>query len=121
MFGTEESHGYLVGQYARDKDGAVACMLMSELIAELKAAGKSLHDYLADLFRKHGYHHEQLINLVMEGSEGMAAMKRLMQAFRESPPKKLSGIPVVRIRDYLNSTVFGHGHRQDDSAGRTGR
>ena len=104
LFGTEESHGYLVGQYARDKDGAVACMLMSELIAELKAAGRSLHEYLADLFRKHGYHREQLINLVMEGSEGMAAMKRLMQAFRESPPKKLAGIPVVRIRDYLNST-----------------
>tara|TARA_R110002049_G_scaffold72490_6_gene187419 strand:+ start:115610 stop:117442 length:1833 start_codon:yes stop_codon:yes gene_type:complete len=104
VYGTEESHGYLVGQYARDKDGAVACMMMSELIAELKAQGKSLHEYLADLFRKHGYHREQLINLVMEGSEGMAAMKRLMLAFRESPPKKLSGIPVVRIRDYLNST-----------------
>jgi phosphomannomutase len=105
LFGTEESHGYLVGQYARDKDGAVACMLMCELAAELKAEKRSMHDYLADLFRKHGYHKETLINLVMEGSEGMAAMQRLMNAFRQSPPKTLAGIPVVKIRDYGNQTT----------------
>ena len=104
VFGTEESHGYLVGQYARDKDGAVACLLMSELVAELKDQGKSLHDYLADLHRKHGYHEERTINLYMEGSEGMAAMQRLMQAFRDSPPKRVAGMDVVQIRDYLNST-----------------
>ncbi len=106
VFGTEESHGYLVGQYARDKDGAVACMLMSELVAKLKNHGKSLHDHLAELHRKHGYHKETLINLVMEGSEGMAAMQRLMAAFRSSPPKELSGIPVKQIRDYSSQKVL---------------
>ncbi|MEO1527912.1 MAG: phospho-sugar mutase [Planctomycetota bacterium] len=99
-FGTEESHGYLVGQYCRDKDGAVACMLLSELAADLKAQGKSLHEYLAELQTQHGFHQEQLINLVMEGSEGMAAMQRLMQSFRELPPKSLAGIEVATIRDY---------------------
>lgn len=103
VFGTEESHGYLVGQYCRDKDGAVACMLLSELAADLKQSGVSMHDHLAELYRKHGFHKEYLINLFMEGSEGMAAMQRLMKAFRESPPKSLAGIPVVQIRDYLNS------------------
>ncbi len=103
-FGTEESHGYLIGQYCRDKDGAVACMLMSELAAELKQKGVSMHDYLCDLHRQHGYHHEMLINLFMEGSEGMAAMKRLMKAFRETPPQQLAGIPLKQIRDYGNST-----------------
>ena len=102
-FGTEESHGYLIGQYCRDKDGAVACMLMSELAAELKQTGVSMHDYLCELHRKHGYHHEMLINLFMEGSEGMAAMKRLMKAFRETPPQQLAGIPLRQIRDYGNS------------------
>ncbi|MDA8968235.1 phospho-sugar mutase [bacterium] len=102
-FGTEESHGYLIGQYCRDKDGAVACMLMCELAAELKAKGVSMHDYLCELHRKHGYHREMLINLFMEGSEGMAAMKRLMKAFRESPPQQLAGIPLKQIRDYGNS------------------
>ncbi len=105
VFGTEESHGYLIGQYARDKDGAVACMLMSELVAQLKDEKRSLHDYLADLHLKHGYHQEQLINLFMEGSEGMAAMQRLMKAFRANPPKSLAGIEVARIRDYQSSTM----------------
>ena len=104
VFGTEESHGYLIGQYARDKDGAVACMLISQLVAELKAQKRSLHDYLADLHRKHGYHQEKTISIYMEGSEGMAAMKRLMQAFRTTPPKRLAGLNVTGIRDYSNAT-----------------
>ncbi|MCO8120860.1 phospho-sugar mutase [Stieleria sp. TO1_6] len=105
VFGTEESHGYLVGQYCRDKDGAVACMLMSELAADLKQRGISMHDHLADLYRQHGFHQEYMISLVMEGSEGMAAMQRLMKAFRETPPASVAGIAVTQIRDYLNSTL----------------
>ncbi|MCS7468404.1 phospho-sugar mutase [Stieleria sp. ICT_E10.1] len=105
IFGTEESHGYLVGQYCRDKDGAVACMLLSELAAELKQRGVSMHDHLAELYRTHGLHQEYLINLVMEGSEGMAAMQRLMKAFRETPPKSMAGLPVSRVRDYLNGVA----------------
>ena len=104
VYGTEESHGFLVGQYARDKDGAVACMLMSELAAQLKSERRSMHDYLADLYKLHGYHRESLINLVMEGSEGMAAMQRLMKAFRVSPPSSLAGIPITSIRDYEAKT-----------------
>jgi phosphoglucomutase/phosphomannomutase len=105
VFGAEESHGYLVGQYCRDKDGAVASMLMCELAAELKKQGISMHELLCDLYRQHGYHRETLINLVMEGSEGMAAIKRLMQAFRSSPPKQLAGIDVASLRDYANGTT----------------
>ncbi len=104
VFGTEESHGYLVGQYCRDKDGAVASMLMCELAAELKSKQVSMHDFLCDLYRKHGYHRETLINLVMEGSEGMAAIKRLMKSFRETPPKQLAGIDVIGLRDYAQGT-----------------
>ncbi len=105
VFGTEESHGYLVGQYCRDKDGAVACMLMSELAAELKSKQISMHQYLFNLYRKHGYHREALINLVMEGSEGMAAMQRLMQSFRRSPPESLAGIKIAKVRDYSANTT----------------
>ncbi|MEE2934680.1 MAG: phospho-sugar mutase [Planctomycetota bacterium] len=105
VFGTEESHGYQVGQYCRDKDGVVACMLMCELAAELKSQGKSMHDMLCDLHHKHGCHRETLINLVMEGSEGMAAMQRLMQSFRQTPPAAVAGIQIVRIRDYDSGTI----------------
>ncbi|QDT06312.1 Phosphoglucomutase [Rubripirellula lacrimiformis] len=105
VYGTEESHGYLVGQYCRDKDGAVASMLMCELAAELKAKGISMDEYLGDLQRRHGYHRETLISLVMEGSEGMAAMQRLMKAFRTSPPASLAGIQVAKVRDYSAATI----------------
>lgn len=104
LYGCEESHGYLVGSYARDKDGAVACMLMSELAAELKAKGQSMHDYLGELYRQHGLHREDLINLFMEGSEGMASMKSLMKAFRVNPPRSLGGMTVGHIRDYESQT-----------------
>jgi phosphomannomutase len=111
VFGTEESHGYLVGQYCRDKDGAVACMLMSELAAELKSNKISMQEYLSNLHRKHGYHREALINLFMEGSEGMAAMKRLMTSFRESPPEHLAGIKIAKVHDYAvaRTTLVGSG------------
>jgi phosphoglucomutase/phosphomannomutase len=105
LYGCEESHGYLVGSYARDKDGAVACMLISELAAELKAKDQSMHDYLGELYRQHGYHRENLINVFMEGSEGMAAMQSLMKAFRQTPPKSLGGMLVKQVRDYQNQTV----------------
>jgi phosphoglucomutase/phosphomannomutase len=83
VFGAEESHGYLVGQYARDKDGAVACMLMAELAARLKAEGETVHQRLDALYRRHGYHAEKL------------------ERFRRDPPKLLAGLPVVGVRDYL--------------------
>ncbi len=103
LLGCEESHGYLVGQYARDKDGAVACLLMSELAARLKAAGKSVHEKLDDLLRQHGVHTEHLLTIQMEGSEGMARMNRLMDRFRRQPPAELGGLRVVAVRDYLQS------------------
>jgi phosphomannomutase len=105
VLGCEESHGYLVGQYARDKDGAVACLLMSELAARLKAAGKSVHEKLNDLLRRHGVHTEQLLTIQMEGSEGMARMSRLMDRFRRQPPAELGGMRVVAVRDYLHQQV----------------
>lgn len=105
VFGTEESHGYLIGQYCRDKDGAVACLLMSMLAADLKAQGKTLHQRLDELLVQHGCHQENLINVQMEGSEGMALMNKLMAAFRTSPPKQLGGIEVAGVRDYQSLTT----------------
>lgn len=104
-FGTEESHGYLIGQYARDKDGAVACLLMCQFAADLKAKGKTLHERLGELLAEHGCYQEDLINVQMEGSEGMANMKKLLQSLRENPPAKMGGLPVVAVRDYGNLTT----------------
>lgn len=105
VFGTEESHGYLIGQYVRDKDGAAATLLMSQLIAQLKSEGKTPHQRLDELQRQYGYHEETLVNVQMEGSEGMALMRRLMEAFRTQPPKELGGIRVAQVRDYKSLTI----------------
>ncbi len=105
LFGTEESHGYVIGEYARDKDGAVACLLMAELAADLKAKKQSMHEYLDQLLIRHGCHQEDLLNVQMEGSEGMTLMKNLMAAFRSAPPKQLGGMQVAAVRDYEALTV----------------
>ena len=112
VFGTEESHGYLVGQHARDKDGAVATMLMGELAAECKANGQSVHERLDAIYLKHGYHAERLVTQRMEGSEGMALMQKLMTKFRNDPPTKLAGLKVAAIRDYKANTVTKSGQAE---------
>jgi phosphoglucomutase/phosphomannomutase len=100
IFGTEESHGYLAGHYARDKDAAVAAMLLAELAAQVKAEGQSLHEKLDALYWQYGYHLETQISVTLPGSEGMAQMAALMKKFRQDPPRELAGMKVVRIRDY---------------------
>lgn len=112
VFGAEESHGYLAGTYARDKDGALASMLMAELVARLKTQRKSLHEKLESLYWQHGYHAESQVNLPMEGSEGMTLMQKLMAKFREAPPASLAGIPVVATHDYLGQVTLRGGQKE---------
>ncbi len=105
VFGAEESHGYLVGTYARDKDGAVACMLMSELAAESSAQGVSVHQKLDELYLRHGYHGERLASLRMEGSDGMRRMQVLMDRLRTNGPTQIGGLKITSVRDYLTSQI----------------
>jgi phosphomannomutase len=105
LFGTEESHGFLIGQYVRDKDGAAACLLMAELAAQVKAAKKTLLDRLESLYWQHGYHGDRQVSIFMTGSAGMTRMQTLMQRIRTSPPASLAGIAVKQVRDYLNLTT----------------
>jgi phosphomannomutase len=110
LFGTEESHGYMVGTYVRDKDGAAAAMLACELAARLKAQGKTLHEKLEDLFWQHGVHAERTVSVLMPGSDGMARMSEVMALFRSAPPQALAGIEVARRRDYtLNTITYANG------------
>ncbi len=102
IFGCEESHGYLVGSYARDKDAAVAAMLLAELAAQVKAAGQTLHQKLDALYWQYGCHAERQVSIAMPGSEGMARIEALMALLRKEPPQQLAGLRVRRVRDYLN-------------------
>lgn len=102
VFGAEESYGFLAGHYARDKDAAVAAMLLSELAARCKANGQTLHEKLDSLFWQFGCHAERQVSQTMPGSEGMRLMEQLMERLRLSPPSTLAEMRVVRVRDYKN-------------------
>ena len=100
LYGCEESHGYMAGSHVRDKDAAVACMLACEMAAGLKAAGKTLHEKLDDLFWQHGVHAERMASVMMPGSDGMERMKQVMARFRSDPPegdRRHRGRPAARL------------------------
>lgn len=105
VFGAEESYGFLAGGHVRDKDAAVAAMLLAELAARLKAEGVTLAEKLDGLFRRHGLHAEKTVSIQMPGEKGMDDMKALMAAFRNRPPERLGGLKVTRTRDYLTGTL----------------
>ncbi len=120
VIGAEESYGFLVGQYARDKDAAVAAMLLAELAAALKAEGRTLQGKLDDLFRQHGLHTERTFSVQMPGEKGMDDMKALLAGFRSGPPASLGGMRVVRARDYLGGTITTAGGESQPLDGPTG-
>jgi phosphoglucomutase len=120
VLGCEESHGYLVGAHVRDKDAAVAAMLLSELAAQVKAAGQTLHEKLDALFWQYGYHAERQLSLTMPGSQGMKDMHSIMARFRAAPPPTLAGLGVTRVRDYLSLTETKLGHPPQPFAGPAG-
>lgn len=120
LLGAEESNGYMVGQHVRDKDGAVAAMLLSELAAKLKSEGQTLYEKLEALFWQHGYHAEQLLNQQMEGAAGMDRMKALMQQFRAGGLESLGGLQVLRTRDYLQGQSRDTGGKVESLEGPCG-
>jgi len=109
VFGTEESHGYVAGTHVRDKDAAVAALLLAEQAARLKAEGRTVHERLDELYTRHGCHQERQINVMLPGASGMGRMKEIMAALRAKPPRSLAGLDVVRTRDQANLTTWTPG------------
>lgn len=105
VFAAEESYGFLAGDHVRDKDGAVAAMLLAELAARLKAEGRTLHEQLDDLMRRYGCHSEGQFSLQAKGEKGKERMEAMMRGLRGQPPHALGGQRVIRLRDYLSQTV----------------
>jgi len=120
VFGAEESYGFLAGTHVRDKDAAVAALLVAELAARLKAEGRTLCEKLDELFARHGVHLENQLSVQMPGEQGMDDMKALMAGFRTDPPECIAGLRVVRVRDYLANTFIEPGGRPKPLDGPTG-
>lgn len=102
LFGYEESIGYAASPEIRDKDGISAGMLVAEAAAYYRKQGKTLFDVLQELYQKYGYYAEDEPNLILEGIEGSARIKRMMTYVRENLPTEVAGIKVEKIVDYIN-------------------
>jgi phosphoglucomutase len=105
LFGFEESHGYLKGTYARDKDATVASLLFAELTAAVKDRKQTVLEYLDDLYIDVGHYDEHPINKTYEGREGLAKIKSLMDAFRARPPQQIGGLTLTDVYDYQSHEV----------------
>lgn len=100
LFGYEESYGYLVGDFVRDKDAVQASMLVAEVAAFYKEKGMSLYQGLQDVFEKYGYYSESLQSLTLKGKAGAKQIEDLLVDFRENPPVSVAGQAIVSIEDY---------------------
>jgi phosphomannomutase len=101
--GGEESFGYLVGDFVRDKDAVTATLLICEIAAQTKQNGDNLLSYLDELYLKYGYYQEHLISVVKKGKKGAEEISKMMKNFRENPYTEIAGQKVVRIEDYQKS------------------
>lgn len=99
----EESYGYMVGDFVRDKDAVSSCAFFATMAAVAKNEGVSLYDWLIDIYKTYGFYKEGLINVVRKGADGAQQIKTMMDNFRNSPPKTLNDEKITRILDYQSS------------------
>ena len=105
VFSYEESYGYMLGDYVRDKDAVTASLLLTEMAAWYATQGMTLYDALDVLYKKYGWYGEKTYNLVMPGLDGLEKMANLMKVLRQTPPAEISGVAVVRRKDYTDGSV----------------
>lgn len=98
--GGEESYGFSIGDFVRDKDAVSACCMIAEVCAWAKEQGKTFFDILLDIYLEYGFFKEELISITKQGKQGAEEIQNMMLVFRENPPKTLIGLEVVRIKDY---------------------
>ena len=100
IMGYEESYGYLVGTHARDKDGVVSALLISEMAAYYYDKGMTLYEGLQEVYKKYGYYREELQSITLKGIDGMEQIKSIMNTFRTSNIEEIAGIKVAELKDY---------------------
>ncbi len=108
VFGYEESYGYVIKDFVRDKDSIQALLLISEIGSVFKRNGKTLVDYLNELYNKYGYFQEDLENIVLEGAKGEQKIKEILNEFRENKPLQIKSRSVITVEDYLVSVRYNN-------------
>ncbi|MEW4234754.1 phospho-sugar mutase [Bacillus thuringiensis] len=115
QFGYEESYGYLIRPFCRDKDAVQSVLFACEVAAYYKSQGKTLYDGLLEVFEKYGFFREDLVSLTLKGKDGAEKIQEMMATFRENPPKEVAGLTVVAVEDYKASIVTSlqDGHKEE--------
>lgn len=101
--GAEESYGFLMGTFVRDKDAVLSSLVVCEMIAYYKSLNKHLSEALSDLYKVHGLYHEHLESLTLPGKDGEEKIRQIMKDYRANPPHKLGEYVVLKVVDYLNT------------------
>lgn len=104
--GGEESYGYLVGDFVRDKDGVSACAIVAEIVAYYRTKRMSIQDVLAEIYLRFGFYKESLISVTKKGKDGAEQIQKLMTDFRTNRPSEMNGLKVVKIVDVKESKVY---------------
>jgi len=105
IFAYEESYGYMLGDYVRDKDAVTASLILTEMAAWYANQGMTLYDALQALYKKYGFYAEKTCNLVMPGLDGLKKMAALMAGLRAQPPVEIAGVTVREQKDYQDGSV----------------
>jgi phosphoglucomutase len=98
--GGEESYGFMIGDFVRDKDSVSSTLIACEIAAEAKSQGSSFFGLLQDIYLRHGLYRERLVSIVKKGMDGAAEIGRMMEALRKDPPTEIWGEKVVRVYDH---------------------
>lgn len=101
--GGEESYGYLAGDFVRDKDAVISCVLIAEMVAWALSNGKDLFDLMQEMYSEHGFYLEDLISITKQGRHGVEEIKTIMDNLRKNTPNSIVGEKVVKFIDYLES------------------
>lgn len=104
LFGYEESYGYLIKPFARDKDAIQSVIAITEAAAYYKSHGKTLLDVLHDLYERHGYYLESLVSVTKKGADGARAIQQLLTSLRENPLQEIAGMSIDAEEDYSTQT-----------------
>jgi phosphoglucomutase len=105
-FGGEESYGYLGNDFVRDKDGNAACLMFAEVSAWVKGRGLTVPEYLDEIYLRHGFYLEGVVNIYYEGATGQARIKRILDTYRTTPPSEFGGAKVVKFQDFGRETIL---------------
>lgn len=100
VFGGEESYGYLASDRLRDKDANAAVLMFAEMAASLEVAGKTILEYLDEVYLRYGYYLEEVINIYYEGASGAVRIQNILESYRENPPTEIAGFKVTGWKDF---------------------